>query len=629
MNQETPSPNLETREFQADVKQVLDIVIHSLYTHREIFIRELISNAADALEKLRYEQLQTNDIANADLPLEIRIDVDEEKKTFSISDSGIGLSEDDAVKNLGSIAHSGSREFLEKLKESGGDANLIGQFGVGFYSVFMAADSVTVQSRAADPKAGGIEWRSEGAGSYQIGPCPALSRGTRITAHLREDAHEFASPDRVKRVIEQYSNFVPFDIYLNGDKVNTVQAIWTRNKNDISDEDYNEFFKFIGNEHSGPKFRLHFSADAPLQINALLFVPEQNFETFGFGKLDPGVNLYCKKVLIQEQSKAILPDWLRFVKGVVDSEDLPLNISRETIQNNALVAKLKTVVTKRFIKFLNEQANKETEKYGQFWDQFGSFIKEGVAVDLEHREALAPLLRFESSNEEAGKRISLTDYASRVKSGQEKIYYAFGPNRAAIEAGPYMEAFRASETEVLYLYDPADEFVLNGLQQFDDKAFVSADQADLDLPESKDEENAEDKQGLNKDQAESLAGWFKEVLGERVGAVRESKRLVDSPAILVNSDAHFTTSMQRIMKSMNQDIPTAGAYNLEINPKHPLMARLVELRSENADDVFLNTAAEQIYDAARLAAGLETEPQTLIQRSHAILEKALGLKADS
>ncbi|MDP8243634.1 MAG: molecular chaperone HtpG [Candidatus Hinthialibacter antarcticus] len=626
MNQDAQTPNLETREFQADVKQVLDIVIHSLYTHREIFIRELISNAADALEKLRYEQLQNQDIADAELPLEIRINVDEEKKTFTISDAGIGLSEEEAVKNLGSIAHSGSREFIEKLKESGGDAQLIGQFGVGFYSVFMAADRVTVQSRSAQPDAGGIEWRSEGTGSYQIGPAPALSRGTRITAHLREDAYEFASKDRVKNVIEQYSNFVPFDIYLNDEKVNTVQAVWTRNKNEISDDEYNEFFKFIGNEHTEPSFRLHFSADAPLQINALLFVPQQNFEKMGFGKLDPGVNLYCKKVLIQEQSKTILPDWLRFVKGVVDSEDLPLNISRESMQNNALVTKLKTVVTKRFIKFLNEEANKDAEAYAKFWEQFGGFIKEGVAVDLEHRDALAPLLRFESSNEEAGKRISLIDYAARMKTDQNKIYYAFGVNRKSIEAGPYMEAFRASKTEVLFLHDPADEFVLNGLREFDGKAFVSADQADLDLPEPKEDDNKDGAKGLDKEQTETLAGWFKSVLGERVGAVRESKRLVDSPAILVNSDSYFTTSMQRIMKSMNQEMPAAGTHNLEINPKHPLMIRLSELKKENAEEAFLTTAAEQIFDAARLAAGLETEPQTLIQRSHAILEKALGAK---
>lgn len=626
MNPDAQTPNLETREFQADVKQVLDIVIHSLYTHREIFIRELISNAADALEKLRYEKLQNPDVADPDLPLEIRIDVDEEKKTFTISDAGIGLSEEEAIKNLGSIAHSGSREFLQKVKESGSDAQLIGQFGVGFYSVFMAANSVTVQSRSAQPSAGGIEWRSEGTGSYQIGPSPALSRGTRITAHLREDAHEFASKDRVKSVIEHYSNFVPFDIYLNGEKVNTVQAVWTRNKSEISDEDYNEFFKFIGNEHSGPKYRLHFSADAPLQINALLFVPDQNFEKLGFGKLDPGVSLYCKKVLIQEQSKAILPDWLRFVKGVVDSEDLPLNISRETMQNNALVMKLKSVVTKRFIKFLNEQAKKNAEVYAQFWDQFGNFIKEGVAVDMEHRDALAPLLRFESSNEEAGKRISLTDYAARMKTDQNKIYYAFGVNRKAIEAGPYMEAFRASGTEVLFLTDPADEFVLNALREFDGKAFVSADQGDLELPEAKDEDKKDGAQGLDKAQTDSLAEWFKSILGERVGAVRESKRLVDSPAILVNSDSHFTTSMQRIMKSMNQEMPMSGTHNLEINPKHPLMIRLSELKKENADEAFLSTAVEQIFDAARIAAGLETEPQTLVQRSHAILEKALGAK---
>lgn len=610
--------------FQADVRQVLDIVIHSLYTHREIFIRELISNAADALEKLRYEKVQNADIADPDLPLEIRIDVDEEQKTLTISDTGIGMTEDDAVENLGSIAHSGTREFVKRLKESGGTAETIGQFGVGFYSAFMAGHEVVVQSRSFKPEASGVEWRSDGGGEYSIGSAPALSRGTRIVIHLREDAHEFASKDRVQSIITQYSNFVPFPIVLNGETVNTVQALWTKSKNEIKDEDYAEFYKFIANDSQDPRFRLHFSVDAPLQINALLFVPQDNLERYGFGKLDPGVNLYCKKVLIQEQSEAIMPDWLRFIKGVVDSEDLPLNISRETMQDNALVRKLKKVAASRLIKFFKEKADKDAEAYLDFWKTFGIFLKEGAATDADYREELAPLLRFESSKEDSGTLVSLADYAARTKADQTKIYYAYAPNRAAIEHGPYIEAFDRADVEVLYIYEPVDEFVFNSLREFDGKMFTSADQADLDLPDAKDEdENRTESDSLSHDDAESLAGWLKATLGERIGAVKESRRLVDSPAILVNPNAFMTTGMQRIMKNMNQEMPLTGTHNLEINPGHPIIRQLAQRRTQNADDPFLKTAAEQIYETARIAAGMDPDPQSLIQNNYAVLEQAL------
>ncbi|MBI1390424.1 MAG: molecular chaperone HtpG [bacterium] len=625
MTQSTENQSVQRKAFQADVKHVLDIVIHSLYTHREIFVRELISNAADALEKLRYEKLNNAEIADPDLPLEIRVDVDEDAKTVTISDAGIGMTEDEIVENLGSIAHSGSREFIQKLRENAAnDVQLIGQFGVGFYSAFMAADEVTVQTRSLRPEARGVEWRSDGAGEYTLAPAPALSRGTRITLHLREDAHEFASKDRIKTIIRQYSNFVPFPILVNGDKVNTVQAIWTRNKSDVKDEEYNEFFKFIANEFQNPSLRLHFSADAPLMIHALLFVPQDNFERMGFGKMDPGVSLYCRKVLIQEHCKAILPEWMRFVKGVVDSEDLPLNISRETMQNNALVMKLKKVVTARLIKFFAETAEKEPEKYAAFWKTFGIFIKEGVATDHEYRGDLAPLLRFESSNGAAGDLVSLADYAARTAAGQNKIYYAYGPNRAVVENSPYMETFRKHGIEVLFTYEPVDEFVLSALREFDGKDIVPVDRADLDLPEDKKEDEPESEDaGLNKDEAQTLAGWFKEVLGDRVGAVRESKRLVDSPALLVNPDAYFSTGMQRIMKSLNQGEGIKEGKDLEINPRHPIMVKLARLREQGADEDFLKTAAEQILDGALIAAGLEADPRLMLQRNYRILERAL------
>ncbi len=615
----------QTRAFQAEVKQILDIVINSLYTNREIFVRELISNAADALEKLRYEKVTDESIADPDLPPEIRIEVDETAKTITITDTGIGMSEEDLIENLGTIAHSGTKDYLKKLAEAGSkNVELIGQFGVGFYSSFMVAKHVTVFSRSAKPEEQGVKWVSDGSGEYTIEPAPDLKRGTRIVLNLRDDSEDFASKAKIERIIKQYSNFVPFPIKLGGETVNTVQALWTKNKNEIKDEDYTEFYKFIANDFQEPMFRYHFTADVPLQISALLFVPQENFEQLWMGKVDSGVNLYCKKVLIQQHSDVILPDWLRFVKGVIDSEDLPLNISRETMQDNVVVRKLKKVITSRFLKYLDEQAKNDPEKYKTFWNKFGIFIKEGITKDFEHRDELTPLLRFESSKEEEGKPISLSDYVARLRLGQNSIYYVSGSNRAAIESGPYIEAFRKKDIEVLYVYEPIDEFVLTQIQEFEGKKIVSADQADLDLPDIPDveEKSDEKEEALNREEAESLAAWFKKTLGDRVDNVRESKRLVDSPAIVVNADTAMTSGMQRIMQAVNQDSNQIGKKNLEINPSHPIMIQLAR-HKENKDEEFLKTVVDQIYDNALMAGGLLTDTRPLINRNYTILEKAL------
>jgi TNF receptor-associated protein 1 len=345
----------ETMEFQAEVKKLLDIVIHSLYTERDIFVRELISNAADALEKCRHQSLLEEEVFDSHVPLEITIDVDDKKHTLTITDTGIGMTREELAANLGTIAHSGSKTFLTDLAEAARkDVHLIGQFGVGFYSAFMAAKRVRVLSRSYRKNEEGHEWSSDGSGSYSIAPAPGIRRGTKIIVELKDDATEYSNEETIKRIITQYSNFVSFPIKIKGDTVNTVQAIWTRSKNEIKDEEYTEFYKFVGNAFDDPHYRLHFSADAPLAINALLFVPKENFERLGFGRAKPGVNLYCQKVLIEQHSESILPEWLRFAKGVVDSEDLPLNISRQALQDSTLVAKLKKVVTKRFLKFLDE-----------------------------------------------------------------------------------------------------------------------------------------------------------------------------------------------------------------------------------------------------------------------------------
>ncbi|GAB6172621.1 molecular chaperone HtpG [Paradesulfitobacterium aromaticivorans] len=609
--------SVETREFQTEIRQLLDIVINSLYTEREIFLRELISNAADAMEKVRYLQLSGQEIKDKDLPLEISLETDENSHTLAIIDSGIGMTKEELVENLGTIAHSGSKEFIKLLAQGDKkDLNLIGQFGVGFYAAFMAADKVVLYTRSYQPDAQSYVWTSEGTGSYQIEEGPELARGTKIVLHLKENAYEFSTPDTIKRVIRQYSSFVPYPIKVNGEKVNTVQALWTKNKSEITDEEYTEFYKFIANAYDEPLFRLHFSSDAPLSLNALLFVPQENFEKFGLGRMEPGVSVYCKKVLIQEQSKDILPEWMRFAKGVVDSEELPLNISRETMQDSALIAKINKVVTGRFLKFLNEQSTSEPEKYKAFWDKFGTFIKEGAATDFTHKQELVKLLRFESSAADKGHLISLSEYVGRMKEGQQSVYYVNGPTREAIEAGPYLEVFRKQDFEVIYTHEPVDDYILSMVGEFEGKKLVSADQADLDLAQGSETAGA----GLPAEEVEALSAWVKEVLGEQVTEVKESKRLVDSPAIALS--AYGTYSMQRVMQMTNRDLNAPSPSVLELNTAHPIIQKLNELRK--LDDPFARTATEQIFENARIAAGLIVDPREMVKRLNEILEKALG-----
>lgn len=610
----------QTMEFQAEVKQLLDIVIHSLYTDREIFLRELISNAADALEKLRYQKVAGNSVQYEELPLEISIELNEEENTLAIADTGIGMTREEIIQNLGTIAHSGSKAFIKHLAEGDKkDLNLIGQFGVGFYSSFMVAEKVTVASRSHLPGATGCIWTSEGAGSYTVQDNAEITIGTKITLHLKQDAKQFASLETVKRIIKQYSGFVPFPILLQGEKLNTVQAIWTRNKSEVTNEEYSEFYKYVANAYDEPLLRLHFSADAPININALLFVPKTNYERYGFGRMEPGVSLYCRKVLIQQQSKDILPDWLRFIKGVVDSEELPLNISRETMQDSALLAKLRRVLTGRFLKFLNEQAKNEPEKYSEFWKTFGMFIKEGLATDYSHRDEMVKLLRFESSKAEPDQLVALQDYLGRMKEDQQHIFYLNGPSRETIEASPYMEIFRDKDLEVLYTREAADDFVLSQLGEYAGKKLVSVDQADIDIPGLTD--STQQEEALSSEKVLALNGWLKEILGDKVTEVRESKRLSDSPAIVLNPD-HLSSSMQRMMQLVNKDINSIGSKILEINVSHPIIKGLSRLSENN--DPLASMAAEQIFDNALIAAGLIVDPRGSVERMNKILERAVN-----
>ncbi len=621
--------NTTTYEFQAETKKLLDIVIHSLYTEKDVFVRELISNAADALEKFRHESLTKTEVFDGHLPLEITIDLDDKKNILTISDTGIGMTRSELEHNLGTIAHSGSNTFLAELTEAAKkDVSLIGQFGVGFYSAFMAGKTVRVQSRSWD-KSEGHEWLSDGTGSFTITEMGGLRRGTKVIIELKDDAKDYVQKWKINAIIKQYSAFVAFPIKLDGEVVNTVQALWTRNKSDIKEEEYSEFFKFIGNAMSEPMYRLHFSADAPLAINALLFVPGENFETFGFGKVDPGVNLYCQRILIDQHSKNILPEWLRFLKGVVDSEDLPLNISRQALQDNALVAKLRKVITKRFLKYLDEEAKNDSEKYLKFWTAFGIYLKEGVTTDYEFQKELGKLLRFESSKSEPGTPIALADYVLRMGPDQQEIYYINGPGRTAIEAGPYVEMFRKKDIEILYTMEPIDDFVLSHLAEFDGKKLVSADRADLaisrDEEEDKTSEAAGESERLDKDALVKLTDWLKKVLEKTIADVVVSKRLVDAPAMIVNPDGFMTSSMERILAASRKEhgIPGMGESKkkMEINPGNPLIKKLAALHEKDED--FAAEVARQIHDNAMIQAGLVVDPLAMVERNYRILNRVV------
>ena len=608
-----------THTFQAEVRQLLDIVINSLYTDREIFLRELVSNASDAQEKMRHVQQTERDVFQGDAALEITITTDEEAKTITIADRGLGMTREELVTNLGTIAHSGTKAFLQSL-ETGASAagNVIGKFGVGFYSVFMVADKVEVFTRSWQQDGESLCWSSDGKGGYTIHEAGDQDRGTRIVIHLKEDQAEYAEQHRAEGLLKRYSNFVPFPILLNGERTNTVEALWLKNRSEITDDQYNEFYKFIAHAWDEPRYRLHFNADAPLAIHSLLFVPQENPEPWGMGQTDPGVALYCRRVLIDPHPKSLLPDWLRFLRGVLDSDDLPLNISRETMQDSALVQKLGDVITKRFLKQLDSEAKDSAEKYGEFYAQFSRFIKEGVITDHKHREALAKLLRFESSLTEDGQLTGLDEYVTRMKEAQTDLYYLQAPSRASIESGPYLEAFKVRGLEVIYFTEPVDEYVLSSLQDYGGKKLVSADSASLELPDAPD---ADKKESLTDSEAEDFATWMKETLGDGVEKVTPSKRLVDSPvAALVPDGQRMGPQLRAMMKTMKQDAP-APKVELAINPKHPLIIKLARTRASRPDAASL--IAGQLLDTALLSAGLVEDPRSVVARLNKVLELAL------
>ncbi|CAO3587161.1 unnamed protein product [Absidia cylindrospora] len=615
----------EVHEFKTETKRLLNIVANSLYSEKEIFVRELISNAADALEKLRHTQSMES--MDSDKPLEIRISLDQDKRQFVIQDYGIGMTLEELNENLGTIARSGSKSFLEKLEKDGGSGsreNIIGQFGVGFYSTFMVGDRIKVYTRSAKPGSKGYCWTTDGQGSYTVAEADNVAVGTKIVIELREDCKSYASQLEIDSIIKKYSNFIGFPIYLNGEEVNTVEPLWTKNKGDVTEEQHKNFYRFIANAWDDPQYTMHYKTDAPLSIASVLYIPERHMEMLG-ERQEPGVSLYSRKVLIQAKSKGLLPDYLRFIKGVVDSEDIPLNVSRELLQDNIL-SRLRMVMTSRILKWLDGEAKKDAKKYNEFFMDFGQFIKEGACTDAMNKRDIAKLLRFESSTTTSGGLTSLEDYNSRKLEKQEAIYYLLTPKRRYAEESPYTEMFKKKGVELLYLYDTVDEFVVNHLSEFQGIKLVAADspEAAADPLLQQERPSSADIAGggplLNEEDAKQLAKWMETTLGTAsVKQVDISRRLDKFPAIVLE---HESPAMRKMMQMMQgsaklEEAPPSPA-RLEINPDHAVMRGLYQIRESNPD--LAKMVAEQVYDNALCAAGVLDDPRSMISRLNNLLE---------
>jgi molecular chaperone HtpG len=617
-------------KFKAEVSQLLNILTHSLYSHRDVFIRELISNASDALDKIRLMEVKGEKMADPELALAIHITVDKNKKQITIEDTGIGMTQDELIKNIGTIARSGTSEFLKHLSDSEQkDINLIGRFGVGFYSVFMAAEQVEVTSKSAILAEPATTWISDGKSNYKIEPADkSTKRGTRIKITLREDAKEFTESYRIKTTIEKYSNFVPFPIYVDKEQVNKISAIWREPKSQVNEKQYNEFFKFIAHQGDDAMTWLHFSTDVPLQFHALLFVPKTNFEMMGFGKDDEGIHLFVNRVLIDNHSKDVLPPYLRFVRGVLESDDLPLNISRETLQENPYMLKIRNTVTSKFLGHLKDFAGKNPEDYLTFWNQHGRIIKEGYS-DFNHKEQVAAMFRFNSSKcSDKNEQISLDTYIERMQKNQDTIYFLSGPSREVLDSNPALEIFKSKEIEVLYCFDPVDEFVLPGLIEYKEKKILSADQADLktlkDVASSKVAEEKKAESQADKKSMENLARRIKDILGKKVETVRLSERLIDSPAVLVGKDGTMSSQMEKIMHMVNKGIQLTPKV-MEINTGHPIILNMLTIYEKDPKDPILEKAAHSLFHSVLLLDGALDDIQDMASGIQELLSETTKL----
>ncbi len=618
-----------TYKFKAEIQQLLDILVHSLYTEREIFLRELISNASDALHRVQFEQLTNQDVLNPDLELRIDIKPDEQAGTLTISDTGIGMTREELTDNLGVIARSGAKAFLEALKEAksaGASQDVIGQFGVGFYSVFMVADKVRVVSRSYKADEQAHAWESSGGETYTIEAAERDTRGTDIIIYLKEDAKEFLQSWKLKDIIRRYSDYIAFPIYVSGDSepTNKRTAIWRQDAKEVTDEQYNDFYKMLTFDFEPPLHRIHMRADVPLQFYALLYIPSGSERNMLSPRKEPGLKMYARKVLIDEYNNDLLPEYLQFVQGVVDSEDLPLNVSRESVQANRVMANLKKTLTSKVLGELKRMAKNKAEEYRQFWTEFGRFIKQGLVVSPMDREDIEPLLYFASTRSaNPDEVISLADYVERMVTGQDDIYYILGDDFGSASRSPHLDAFRQRGIEVLYLTEPVDTVMLMGLTDYKQHKLRNVDEADIDLRDVGEAAGEQEQvhESLPEDAFGALRQRFADVLGERVVEVRESKNLTASPARLVSSEGGAQRNMYRINRLLDKDYELPVKI-LELNARHPLLHNLSGMVSSAPDNPLIDLVIEQVFETALLQDGIHPDPAAMAPRLQRLMEAA-------
>lgn len=611
----TETASRETLGFQTEVRQLLQLMIHSLYSNKEIFLRELVSNASDAADKLRFEALEQPDLLADDAELRIRIEFDTKAQTLSIIDNGIGMSRDELVQNLGTIARSGTSEFLQQMSgDARKDAHLIGQFGVGFYSAFIVADKVTVESRRAGlPATDAVRWESDGDGEFTIEPIELESRGTRVTLHLKEDDKEFAEALRIETLIRKYSDHIAFPVLLSGADdeeprtVNSATALWTRGRTEVKDEEYREFYKHLSHDFADPLCWSHNKVEGKREYTSLLYIPANAPFDLWNREVPRGLKLYVQRVFIMDDAEQFLPLYLRFVKGVVDSSDLPLNVSRELLQKSPGLEAMKTALTRRVLDMLSKMASNDSEKYATFWSQFGQVMKEGLVEDHENKDKLAKLLRFTSTHSEgAAQDQSLDDYISRAAEGQDKIYYILGENYETVKSSPHLEKLRKQGIEVFLLYDRIDPWMVDHLGEYEGKTLHDVSRGSLDLPAS-DEDSADESKD---DEHQPVLERIADVLKERVETVVVSRRLVDSPACVVASEKDLSPQLRRMLEASGQSLPESKP-QLEVNIEHPLVQRL----ADESDEQRFAALSNIVLDHALLAEGSQLEnPAAYVKR---------------
>ena len=617
----------ETMNFQTEVKQLLDLMIHSLYSNKEIFLRELISNASDAADKLRFEATTDDALFEGDSDLHVFVEFDKDAKTITIRDNGIGMNHEEVIQNIGTIARSGTKEFFGQLSgDQEKDAHLIGQFGVGFYSSFLVADKVVLTTRRAGTTAEhGVRWESAGDGEFTIETVNKDQRGTEIVLHLRDEAEEFLNDWKLRSVINKYADHVPFPIRMFNpaeegkepeiETVNQASALWAQSKSDLSDEDYNNFYKHVAHDFEDPLAHIHQRLEGQYEYTLLFYIPKRAPFDLWQAEAKHGVKLYVKRVFIMEATEDLMPRYLRFVRGVMDSSDLPLNVSREILQHSPAMTAMKKGATKRVLSWLKDLAAKEEDKYAEFYKEFGNCLKEGVIEDEKNKEAIAALLRF-SSTESDAQTVTLTQYIERMKEGQDTIYYITAENLASAKNSPHLEIFRKKGIEVLLLADRIDEWLVGHLDKFDGKELKSIAKGELDLSDIG-EDVAEEKEAHEEavKSAEPAVKKLKEALGDKVKDVRTTDRLTASPACLVADDLDISGNMERILKQAGQDVPAVKPI-LEINPEHDLVKRLAKMRSKDKIADF----SDILFDQAVLAEGaLPEDPAGFVRKINALL----------